>query len=147
MKWVSYSDLTPYRSILSSEIAICPGTDVPVSGRNRRGNPVSETDDGKYLHSKYHKENKTYRNYTGKWKYDAVSEEELFEKVCKIIPLVASKKFPVAKFTNIANVLSGEKLIVVYCFPFGPSPREVKNILTRQGLKNIYWSSNKYYRF
>jgi len=96
-----------------------------------------------FLHSKYHKNNRTYKNYIGKWKYDAVSAEDLFEKVLKIIPLVASKRFPVAKFTNIANVFTGEKLIVVYCFPFGITPDNIGKILTEKGFKNIYWSSKK----
>ncbi len=97
-----------------------------------------------FLYSRYHKENYNYKRHIGKWKYDATSSRDLLEKVLIILPIVASGMFPVAKFTNLANVFSGEKKIVVYCFPFGPSPYETGGILKEKIGDGIYWGSKKY---
>jgi len=93
-----------------------------------------------FLHSKFHKENYNYKKHIGKWKYDAPSGDKLFHAVKELIPAVARKVLPVVKFTNTGNVLTGERLIVAYCFPFGPEPLEVRNVLLGKGL-DIYWGS------
>lgn len=97
-----------------------------------------------FLHSLYHKQNTNYKRHTGKWKYDADSQEDLIEKAKQVMPLVADRTFPVVKFTNLGNVFSGEMLLVVYCFPFGPQPAEAKRLLIEQGLNTIYWGSEKF---
>ncbi len=97
-----------------------------------------------FLYSKSLKEDKRYKKHIGKWKYHAVSPSDLFKNISQILPSVASATLPVVKFTNIANVFSGERLIVVYCFPTGPDPTEAKNILTSMGWCDFFWGSHRY---
>lgn len=95
-----------------------------------------------FLHSKKAKEQFNTKRHSGKWKYDATSVEDLIHKAKAILPLVASGDFPVAKFTNIANVFSGEKLIVVYCFNFGHSAKETGDIFSEAVGEDVYWGSD-----
>lgn len=94
-----------------------------------------------FLHSRYHKENFDCKKHIGKWKYDASSPEDLIEKALKVLPFVAKGDFPVVKFTNLPNVFSGEKQIVFFCFPFGPSPKEAQVLLEEKMKVNVYWGS------
>ncbi|MFC1812343.1 hypothetical protein ACFL03_06585 [Thermodesulfobacteriota bacterium] len=93
-----------------------------------------------FLHSLYHKRKKMLKNPLGNWRYNATSTENLLEKTLKVIPVVASGKFPVVKFTNIGNVFSGERLIVIYSFPSGPDPYAIKEILMETIGNDISWS-------
>ena len=97
-----------------------------------------------FLHSRYHKEQFNYKKHIGKWKYDAVSFEDLLARVLVLMPSVAAGDLPVVKFTNIPNVTSGEKLIVVYCFPFGPGPEQARDILIEKIGPEIYWGSYRH---
>lgn len=97
-----------------------------------------------FLYSKYHREQFNYKKHIGKWKYDAISVKDLLDKVLNLLPSVASGDLPVVKFTNIPNVNTGEKLIVAYCFPFGPSPAQAKDILAEKIGTGIYWGSFKF---
>lgn len=97
-----------------------------------------------FLHSKYHRRNFSFKKHIGKWKYYATSYNDLYYKVYKVIPLVAEGKLPVVKFTNLCNVFSGEKMIVAYCFPFGPRPEETRDFLVNSIGDDIIWSSEKY---
>ncbi len=72
-----------------------------------------------FLHSEYYKKKYTCNKHIGKWKYQATSYEDLIEKISIILPIVAHNKISIAKLTNVGNVFSGEKLLLVYCFPFG----------------------------
>jgi hypothetical protein len=83
-----------------------------------------------FLQSKKHKTEFGLRNPVGKWKYYAVSFDVLQESIFRLMPIVAVGLLPLVKFTNVGNVFSGEKEIVVYCFSFGPSQIEAKTILT-----------------
>ena len=97
-----------------------------------------------FLHSRYHKQNFNYKKHIGKWKYFAISYQDLHDKVYRVIPLVAQGKLPVVKFTNLGNVFSGEKMIVAYCFPFGPSPEEARGFLVSSIGDEIIWGSKKF---
>ncbi len=97
-----------------------------------------------FLHSKESKKNFNTKRHIGKWKYDARSVENLFLIAEAILPLVASGDFPVAKFTNIANVFSGEKLIVVYCFDFGLTPMETGSLFREVAGEGVYWGSERF---
>jgi hypothetical protein len=97
-----------------------------------------------FLHSSVHKNNFSFRHQYGNWKYDAESFENLFDMASKLIPYVASGKLPVVKFTNMANVFTGEKQLVVYSFPSGPAPPEVGEIVKREISEKIYWNSSWY---
>lgn len=97
-----------------------------------------------FLHSKYHKRNFNYKRHIGNWRYCAASYKDLIDKVYRVIPLVAEGKLPVVKFTNLGNVFSGEKMIVAYCFPFGPSREEARNLLVNSIGEEIIWDSKKY---
>ncbi len=97
-----------------------------------------------FIHSNHHKRQYNCKNHIGKWKYYAISNQDLLTNVTKILPLIAQGKLPVAKFTNISNVFTDEKTIVVYCFPFQSDPLEIKNYLTKNGLKDIFWGSKKF---
>ena len=94
-----------------------------------------------FIHSKYHKKNFQYKKHIGKWKHYATSDESLYDNVFKLIPLVAEGKLPVVKFTNTGNVFTGEKTIVVYCFPFGPTPKDAESILIDTIGKTFFWGS------
>lgn len=97
-----------------------------------------------FMHSKYHKENFDYKKHINKWKYDASSPEDLIEKALTVIPFVAKGDFPVVKFTNLPNVFSGEKQIVFFCFPFGPSPIKAQKLLKEKMRIDVYWGSEKF---
>lgn len=94
-----------------------------------------------FIHSKYHKQNFQYKKHIGKWKYCATSNKNLYDHVFKLIPLVAEGKLPVVKFTNTGNVFTGEKTIVVYCFPFGPTPKDAESFLIDTIGKTFFWGS------
>lgn len=97
-----------------------------------------------FLHSKYHKENYNNKKHIGKWKYNATSTEDLFEKIKIILPLVASRQLAVSKFTNLANVFNNEKLIVVYCFSFGLSAKCIGDLLNDRIGDGVYWGSVRF---
>ena len=99
-----------------------------------------------FLHSKIFKfrPNINFRQHIGKWKYDASSADDLFEKVFMLLPYVAEDKLPVVKFTNIGNVFSGEKLIVVYYCPNSTPHKEIRQILYDKLKIPFYWGSDKY---
>ena len=82
-----------------------------------------------FIHSLRHKQEYNIKKHIGKWKFFASSNADLYKTIYEMLPLVAAGKLPVFKFTNLGNVFSGEKTIVAYCFPFGPSPSECKSIL------------------
>ncbi len=97
-----------------------------------------------FLHSKYHKYKHGCKKHTGKWKYHAVSDQDLLTKVTKLLPFIAQGKLPVTKFTNIGNIFTDEKIIVIYCFPFSLNPLEIKNLLINEGINDIFWGSKKF---
>ena len=97
-----------------------------------------------FLHSMSHKQREQWKRHAGKWKYRAHSREDLIEKACRLLPAVASGRLPVVKFTNVANVFTGEMLIVAYCFASGPGAEETKKTLLETIRGEIYWGSNKY---
>jgi len=97
-----------------------------------------------FIHSKYHKKNFQYKKHIGKWKHYGTSDKSLYDNVFKLIPLVAEGKLPVVKFTNTGNVFTGEKTIVVYCFPFGPTPKDAESILIDAIGKTFFWGSKIY---
>ena len=96
-----------------------------------------------FLHSKYHKRYFSYKKHIGKWKDCAASYEVLISRVYKVIPLVGQGKLPAVKFTNLGNVFSGERMMVAYCFPFGPSSEEAKNLLVNSIGDDVVWGSEK----
>ena len=72
-----------------------------------------------------------------------MSEKDLYDQVYNLLPLVAEGTLPVVKFTNLGNVFTDEKTIVIYCFPFGPSPKKARAILTHAiGEEGVVWGSN-----
>jgi hypothetical protein len=83
-----------------------------------------------------------YRRRTGKYKYDAIHNSDLLLSVCSLAPLVADNLLPVVKFTNIANVQSGEKLIVAYCVKGIAEPHAVKKLMQRELGERVYWGSD-----
>ena len=97
-----------------------------------------------FLHSRFHKKSGKSKHHIGKWKHDANSYEDLLDKILKIIPHVATGEFPVVKFTNYPNVFSGEKTIVIYCFPDCLNPVETRKILERETGIYVYWGSKHY---
>ncbi len=97
-----------------------------------------------FLHSSFHKKYHKCKQYIGKWKYDALSYEDFFEKILKLLPSVAKGELPVVKFTNYPNVFSGEKKIVIYCFPDGSDPIESKKRLKTELGIDVYWGSERY---
>lgn len=97
-----------------------------------------------FLHSITHKDNFSFKHNFGKWKYHADSFDDLFDKASLLLPYVASGRLPVVKFTNIANVFSGEKQLVVYSFKFGLSPAEVGQIVKSEISDSAYWNSSWY---
>lgn len=92
-----------------------------------------------FLQSRRHKAKSGLKNYSGKWKYYAASADVFMESVFNLVPLVASGELPLVKFTNVANVFTGEKEIVAYCFPSGPAKAEAESILAGILGDGIVW--------
>jgi len=94
-----------------------------------------------FMQSLKHKGLEAFKNNCGKWKYDATDNDDLTQAE-RLIPYVVEGKLPVVKITNIGNVFSGDRLIVVYCFSEEAKPAESGELLNQMFDGQFYWGSD-----
>lgn len=98
-----------------------------------------------FIRSIMHKSDPAVKKHCGKWKYDAQDNESLISRVCDLLPLVANGKLPVIKLTNIGNVFTDERVIVVYCFDDIATPTGTRESLEKNFKGQFYWGSDRFF--